>query len=154
MRSWGRDHDARDRFSFILASGRHLLGIVNEILDLSRLDAGKLRIESTPFELVANVNDALSFVRGAAQEKGLDLLIEYHPELPCWVEGDPRRLRQILVNLLGNAIKLTLQGRVGLVVHPAGPQICFRVTDTGIGMDSEQIARIFTALPLAATSSS
>ena len=139
------DHDARERFSFILASGRHLLGIVNEILDLSKLDAGKLRIESTPFELVANVNDALSFVRGAAQEKDLDLKVEYDSELPRWVNGDPHRLRQVLVNLLGNAIKFTRQGTVGLVVHSGHSQTCFRVTDTGIGMDSAQIARIFTA---------
>jgi CheY-like chemotaxis protein/HPt (histidine-containing phosphotransfer) domain-containing protein len=139
------DHDARERFSFILASGRHLLGIVNEILDLSKLDAGKLRIESTPFELVANVNDALGFVRGAAQEKDLDLTVEYDPELPRWVNGDPHRLRQVLVNLLGNAIKFTRQGTVGLVVHSGHSQTCFRVTDTGIGMDSAQIARIFTA---------
>lgn len=139
------DPDARDRFSFILASGRHLLGIVNEILDLSKLDAGKLHIESTPFELVTNVNDALNFVKGSAQEKGLDLTLEYAAQLPDWVEGDPRRLRQILVNLLGNAIKFTQQGSIGLVVYPEDSQVCFRVTDTGIGMDSNQLSRIFTA---------
>ena len=139
------DPDARDRFSFILASGRHLLGIINEILDLSKLDAGKLRIESAPFELVASVDDAVSLVKASAREKDLDLTVECDPELPVWVVGDPARLRQILVNLLGNAIKFTRQGRVGLVVHPDGSRTCFRVTDTGIGLDGAQIARIFTA---------
>ena len=139
------DPDARDRFSFILTSGRHLLSVVNEILDLSKLDAGKLHIESTPFKLVANVNDALDFVKESAQEKGLDLTVEYVAQLPDWVEGDPRRMRQILVNLLGNAVKFTPQGRVGLLVYPEASQVCFRVTDTGIGMDSTQIPRIFTA---------
>jgi signal transduction histidine kinase/DNA-binding response OmpR family regulator len=139
------DHDARDHFRHILTSGRHLLGIINEVLDLSKLDAGKLRIEATPFELVSNVNDALSLVRDSAREKQLELAVEYDPELPDWVMGDPRRLRQVLVNLLGNAIKFTRQGTVGLAIHRAGTETCFTVTDTGIGMDKAQISRIFTA---------
>ena len=140
-----RDLDTRDRFRHILGSGRHLLGIVNEILDLSKLDAGKLRINSYPFKLVATVNDALSIVRESAQAKDLGLTVEFDPELPDWVMGDTHRLRQILINLLGNAIKFTRQGEVRLVVHPKNKQICFAVTDTGIGMDDDQMSRIFMA---------
>ncbi len=139
------DLKARDRFGYILASGRHLLGIVNEILDLSKLDAGKLRVDSLPFELVANVNDALSLVRESAHAKQLTLTVEFDPELPEWVTGDPRRLRQILVNLLGNAIKFTLQGEVRLTVYAVNKQICFAVMDTGIGMDNAQITDLFEA---------
>ena len=139
------DLQARDRFDYILTSGRHLLGIVNEILDLSKLDAGKLRVDSLPFELVANVNDALSLVRESAHAKELTLTVEFDPELPDWVTGDPRRLRQIVVNLLGNAIKFTLQGEVRLTVYPVKEQICFAVMDTGIGMDNAQITDLFEA---------
>ena len=139
------DLEGRDRYGYILASGRHLLAIVNEILDLSKLDAGKLRVDSFPFELVANVNDALSLVRESAHAKQLTLTVEFDPELPEWVTGDPRRLRQILVNLLANAVKFTLQGEVRLTVHPVNTQICFAVMDTGIGMDIAQIADLFKA---------
>ena len=140
-----QDPDARSRFSHILASGQHLLGIVNEILDLSKLEAGKLRIDSIPFELIANVNDALDFVRESANTKGLNLTVEYDPELPDWVMGDPLRSRQILVNLLGNAIKFTEQGEVRLAVHPENGQIHFTVIDTGIGMNNEEMTRLFKA---------
>jgi len=139
------DLDARDRFGRILGSGRHLLGIINEILDMSTLDVGKLRTDSLPFQLVDIVEDALSFVQQQARAKNLDITFEYHPELPEWVTGDPRRLRQILINLLGNAIKFTLQGGVKLTVHPADSQICFAVIDTGIGIDHAQIPGLFEA---------
>ena len=97
------------------ASGQHLLGIINEILDLSKMDAGKLHVHSIPFELIASVNDALDFVRESAKTKGLNLTVEYDPKLPDWVMGDPLRLRQTLINLLGNAIKFSGQGEVRLM---------------------------------------
>ncbi|MGB5427076.1 MAG: histidine kinase dimerization/phospho-acceptor domain-containing protein, partial [Gammaproteobacteria bacterium] len=84
------DLEARERFDYILTSGRHLLGIVNEILDLSKLDAGKLRVDSLPFDLIANVNDALSLVRESAHAKELTLTVEFDPQLHEWVMGDPR----------------------------------------------------------------
>ncbi|MEN8207478.1 MAG: ATP-binding protein [Pseudomonadota bacterium] len=140
-----QDPDAKSRFSHILASGQHLLGIINEILDLSKMDAGKLRVDSIPFELIANVNDALDFVQESAKAKDLNLTVEYDPELPDWVMGDPMRLRQILLNLLGNAIKFTGQGEVRLAVHTENGQVRFMVIDTGIGMDNEDISRLFKA---------
>jgi len=137
------DPDAKYRYSHILASGQHLLAIINEILDLSQLEAGKLGVDATPFKLTANVNEALGFVRGSAQEKGLNLSVEYDPELPDWVIGDPLRLRQILANLLGNAVKFTLEGEIRLTVQPVNGQVCFSVIDTGIGIDDTQISRLF-----------
>jgi signal transduction histidine kinase/DNA-binding NarL/FixJ family response regulator/HPt (histidine-containing phosphotransfer) domain-containing protein len=140
-----QEMDARNRFSHILASGQHLLGIINEVLDLSKLNSGKLLVDSIPFELPLNINEALDYVRESAHIKGLNLTVEYDPELPEWVIGDPRRLRQVLVNLLGNAIKFTLQGEVKLKVQPVNSQICFAVMDTGIGMDNVQIPSMFQA---------
>ena len=139
------DPDARGRFTRILDSGRHLLGIINEILDLSRLDAGKLHVNSAPFELHDTVYEATDYVREAAEEKGLNLTVEYHPELPDWVMGDSQRLRQILANLLDNAVKFTREGDVRLIVRPVDGQVSFSVSDTGIGIDSAQISRLFNA---------
>ena len=99
----------------------------------------------SPLNWSANVDDALGLVRESAHAKELTLTVELDPELPEWVTGDPRRLRQILVNLLGNAIKFTLQGKVRLTVYPAKDQICFAVMDTGIGMDNAQISDLFKA---------
>ena len=144
-RSSSQDPDASSRFNHILASGQHLLRIIDEILDLSKLDAGKLHVNSNPFELVATVNEALDFVRGAAETKGLNLAVEYHPELPDWVMGDPLRLRQILVNLLHNAVKFTRDGGIRLVVRPIEGQVGFSVIDTGIGIEAAQISRLFNA---------
>ena len=141
----GNDREASKRFRTILSSGQHLLEIINEILDLSKLSAGKLCIESIPFKLVTNVDDALGLVRGSAQKKELRLTVEYDKDLPDWILGDPYRLRQILVNLLGNAIKFTHQGDIGLAVQVIDTQICFTVTDMGIGIDDEQLSRIFGA---------
>ncbi len=140
-----REMDARNRFSHILASGQHLLGIINEVLDLSKLNSGKLLVDSIPFELTPNINEALDYVRESAHIKGLNLTVEYDPKLPEWVLGDPRRLRQVLVNLLGNAIKFTLQGEIKLTVQPVNSQICFAVMDTGIGIDNAQINSLFQA---------
>jgi signal transduction histidine kinase/chemotaxis response regulator CheB len=144
-RSNSQDPADRLRFSHILASGQHLLRIIDEILDLSKLDAGKLYVNSNPFELIAAVNEALDLVRESARAKGLKLTVEYDPELPDWVMGDSLRLRQILVNLLDNAVKFTREGNVRLVVHPANGQTGFSVIDTGIGIDNTQISRLFNA---------
>jgi len=140
-----QEPDTRNRFSHILASGQHLLSIINEILDLSKLDAGKLYVNSIPFALIANVDEALDLVRESARAKGLDLAVEYDPELPDWVMGDSLRLRQILANLLDNAVKFTREGAVRLVVRPVNGQISFSVIDTGIGIDNAQISRLFNA---------
>jgi len=135
--------DDKVRFNHILTSGQHLLGIINEILDLSKLDADKLHVDSLPFQLTTIIRNIKSIIQGPAREKDLGLTIECAPDLPEWVKGDPRRLQQILVNLLGNAIKFTRKGEVRLAVSRENGLICFSVTDTGIGMDSAQIPRLF-----------
>jgi signal transduction histidine kinase/ActR/RegA family two-component response regulator/HPt (histidine-containing phosphotransfer) domain-containing protein len=137
------DKEARARFGHILYSGRHLLGIIDDILDMSKLDAGKLRLEAVPYELRAAVEEAIGMVHELALGKGLDLTVEFEPGLPAWVTGDPHRLTQILINLLGNAVKFTRQGDIRLVVRPLDGEISFSVIDTGIGVDESQIARLF-----------
>jgi signal transduction histidine kinase/CheY-like chemotaxis protein/HPt (histidine-containing phosphotransfer) domain-containing protein len=139
------DKEARARFRHILYSGRHLLGIIDDVLDLSKLDAGKLQLDAVPYELRATVEEALGMVQELALGKGLNLTVEFEPGLPGWVRGDPHRLTQILVNLLGNAVKFTRQGDIRLVVRPLEGEISFSVIDTGIGVDESQIARLFNA---------
>jgi CheY-like chemotaxis protein len=134
-----------------MVSGHHLLNIINDLLDMSKLEAGRLKIDSIPFDLIANVNESLDFVKESARAKGLNLTVVHDPELPDWVKGDPRRLCQILVNLLGNAVKFTREGSVKLAIHPVNDQICFSVTDTGIGIDNSQIPQLFKTFEQADT---
>ena len=142
----GTDLDARQRdyVRKIETAAKSLLGILNDILDLSKIEAGQLHIEQTPFaprELVQKVAD---LVGNAAQKKGLELRISFAPDLEACYQSDPLRLTQILTNLLSNAIKFTQAGQVRLHVHaPAPGWLGFEVHDTGIGLTPEQQQRLF-----------
>ncbi len=137
-----------ERLRKIDASARHLLAIINDILDLSKVEAGKLRVENVDFELeevLAGVRDSLT---DRAQEKGLSLSIVSHDGLPTRLNGDPLRLMQILLNLATNAVKFTSHGNVTLRVRrdtevPGPLSVRFEVSDTGIGMSEDQIQRLF-----------
>ena len=133
----------RDNFSRILDAGEHLLGVVNDILDYSKIEAGKFSIEAAPFSLAAVIANSSSFVTGMARQKGLVFEEQHAPDLPAWLLGDVQRVLQILVNLLSNAVKFTEQGVVRLGVTQEGETTCFKVVDTGIGMTAEQLARLF-----------
>ncbi|HEV3006192.1 MAG TPA: ATP-binding protein, partial [Pirellulales bacterium] len=130
-------------------NGEHLLAIINDILDLSKIEAGQLvveRIACSPAELVREV---VEFMRVRADAKRLRLVSQFEGETPGTIETDPTRLRQILFNVIGNAIKFTDRGSVCLRVHcvvaaGAGRRIEFEVSDTGIGMTPEQLQRLFT----------
>ncbi|MFO1418094.1 MAG: PAS domain S-box protein [Methylotetracoccus sp.] len=133
----------REIFAQILNSGRVLLAVINDILDFTKIEAGKLSVEAVPCdpaELVARVADNL---RPNADAKGLVLSITTAPELPGMCLADPVRLTQILLNLVGNAIKFTEQGRVVVSARRDGDCLLFRVEDTGIGMTPDQIDRLF-----------
>jgi CheY-like chemotaxis protein/HPt (histidine-containing phosphotransfer) domain-containing protein len=138
--SAGRESHAT--FGQIQDAGEHLLGVINDILDFSRLDAGKLVIEPRPLALAAALANAASFVAGAAKQKGIGYEVDAAPDLPAWVTGDSQRLQQILVNLLANAVKFTEQGEVRLRVARDGEASYVKVSDTGIGMSAEQLARL------------
>jgi len=139
----GGQHQAAEQFARIQEAGRHLLGIIDDILDLSKLEAGKLSVEQRPFCLAAAVEAAVRLVAGRTEVKGLGLHAELDDDLPPWVLGDALRLKQVLVNLLANAVKFTPKGDVVLSVSRAGTQLAFKVTDTGIGMDAAQMGRLF-----------
>ncbi|MDS4039932.1 MAG: response regulator [Candidatus Competibacter sp.] len=132
----------------ILGSGRALLAIINDILDFSKIEAGRLELEVTPFDPRELVEDTATLLAGRAYEKGLDLISDLPLSLPLSVRGDPVRLRQVLVNLVGNAIKFTEQGEVVVRLRvldqdAATPQLRFEIQDTGIGIAPEAQARIF-----------
>ena len=130
------------------AAGNHLLGVIDNILDLSKIEAGRLELEDIPFDLYGCVDDAVGIVALRAAEKGLHLAALFAPGTPTVVRGDPLRLRQILVNLLANAVKFTASGRISVEVAclpgpRAGHLLSFRVSDTGRGIPTETLDRIF-----------
>ena len=134
---------ARNAFEKILASGNQLLGVVNEILDFSRIDAGKLPIEATEMSLLEVIDHALDNIADRARAKGLELRLEIAPGFPTRCVGDPVRLGQVLLNLLSNAVKFTETGRIDLSASRRNEVLVFRVADTGIGMTEDQLAFIF-----------
>jgi PAS domain S-box-containing protein len=147
-------HDARSHrlFRQMLDSGQMLLGIVNDILDFSRVDADKLSIEKTPIDLKRLIEHLRVLSEGRAADKGITLRVEQAHDLPTWVAGDLLRLTQVVGSLLSNAVKFTERGSAVLAVGRQGDRLIFRVSDTGIGMTEEQIGRIFRAFEQADTS--
>jgi len=143
------DKEQKEYTSTILTSGHTLLALIEDILDISKIEAGKLVTESKAFDLHALVNDTIKTFTSQAQEKNLDLNCHINPEVPFRLLGDELHLRQILMNLLSNAIKFTGQGGVKVIVHSLenAPDerawICFKVIDTGIGLSEKARKKIF-----------
>ncbi|MBN8502283.1 MAG: response regulator, partial [Sphingomonadales bacterium] len=131
-------------FDRIIDSGNHLLSIIDDILDFSKIEAGKLTIEESDVDLGEVIDRAVEFTAGRAFAKGLDFSIDEAEDLPAGYRGDPLRLSQILVNLLGNAIKFTHQGHIRLIAERDGEHLVLRVEDSGIGMPPEQVQRLFS----------
>ncbi|MBM3483822.1 MAG: PAS domain S-box protein [Alphaproteobacteria bacterium] len=132
----------KDYASDIHLSGEHLLDLINSILDLARIEAGRFEIDRVPTDLCAVARVAIPIMRGHATAGGLDFVIEL-PDRPALVIGDPVRLRQVMINLLSNAIKFTPpKGMVRLTIaHRTGSRIEFSVSDTGIGMREDEIPK-------------
>ncbi|HXZ46711.1 MAG TPA: ATP-binding protein [Pseudolabrys sp.] len=126
-------------------SGETLLSLIEEILDFSKIEAGKLDLEARPFALAAMVEEAVELMAPRAQAKGIEIASYVDERLPMQVVGDVARLRQVLLNLVGNAIKFTEKGGVAVIVEPGGreSELYFEVRDTGIGLKPEDRARIF-----------
>jgi CheY-like chemotaxis protein len=131
----------------IQRNGDHLLQIINDILDLSKIEAGKLEVERIACSPRQLVGEVVSLMRARAEAKGLDFRDEYVGEIPRLMLTDPTRLRQILINIVGNAMKFTEDGGVRLVTRfpaaPDDPRLRFDVIDTGVGMTDEQIEKLF-----------
>ena len=137
--------DSRKKIQIINRSGQHLLALINDVLDISRIEAGRVVIQHQPFDLRELLTSIEEMIQVRAESKGLDFQSEHAPDLPRHVEGDEQRLKQILINLLGNAVKYTLHGSVRLSVRRQGGKLCFAVADTGPGMSAEELAHIFQA---------
>jgi signal transduction histidine kinase/DNA-binding response OmpR family regulator len=139
------DLDKRQRtfVDVIVKSGNALLTIINDILDFSKIDAGHTELDPAPMNLHEAVEDVATLVSSRVAEKDLELIVRVDPALPSWIVGDVGRLRQILTNLTGNAVKFTEQGHVLVEVARAGEMIRFSVTDTGIGIPEEKLDHVF-----------
>lgn len=133
----------------ILDSGQHLLQLINDILDFSRLDAGRLELEDRQFEIRELVREVIELLGQEARAKGLALDADIPAEVPVQAIGDPHRLRQVLLNLVGNGLKFTHQGSVTIGVRrlageaPGGLRLGFSITDTGIGIRADAVGKLF-----------
>jgi PAS domain S-box-containing protein len=138
--------DQRQQLETVRDSARNLLGILNDILDISRVEAGKLALRVVPFDPRAPVDEAVQTLAGRAHAKRLELAATVAPDVPRTVAGDPLRLQQILVNLIGNAVKFTSAGSISVRVEAGrSDEIHFSVADTGIGIRADQRERVFDA---------
>ncbi|MBL9216758.1 MAG: PAS domain-containing protein, partial [Opitutaceae bacterium] len=144
--------EQRECVATIRSSGDALLAIINEILDFSTIESGRIALERQPFELAPCLDEALDIFAAQAAAKGLRLARRVDPRTPAWIVGDVTRLRQVLVNLLNNAVKFTPAGSVTVEVGPAEPGVPpaggrflldFRVVDTGIGLPPDRLGELF-----------
>ena len=142
--------EQRDSLGLVRLSAESLLTVINDILDFSKIEAGKLEIESIPFDLRESLGETMKALGFRAHQKGLELIYEVQPDLPEAVLGDPGRIRQILVNLVGNSIKFTERGEILLSVtqdeeSSEAVLLHFAVKDTGVGIPADKQQRVFEA---------
>ncbi len=123
--------------------GEHLLTLIQDILDVAKVEAGKLEIDPSEFDFHQFIKGVADFFEMRAKQKGINFYFQTVKELPNWVRGDPKRLRQVLFNLLGNAVKFTDKGTVNLSVIYLEKKMVFQVEDTGIGIGQEHLEEIF-----------
>jgi PAS domain S-box-containing protein len=147
------DHEQRDFVSTIRTSGEALLTIINDILDFSKIESGKMELEHLPFELSVCLEDSLDLLSVPAAAKKIELVYAIDDDVPAWIQGDVTRLRQVLVNLVNNAVKFTPAGSIAITVRrlpvaaestqPHTLTLEFSVTDTGIGIPPDRMNRLF-----------
>jgi signal transduction histidine kinase len=142
------DGKQRAAVKTVQASGEHLLAVISDILDVAKIEAGKFELLAAPFDLHDCVAGVGEMFRLPAQDKGLDFAASLDPDVPRRVEADEKRVRQVLINLVGNAIKFTAEGRVGLRVslvdhEDEAARLRFVIDDTGIGIAQDQVQSIF-----------
>ncbi len=145
-----RPSEQREYLEIVKNSARSLLTLINDILDFSKVEAGKLDLDPIDFDLRQNVNETVRLISCRAKQKGLNLICNVEPGVPALVNADPVRLRQVLLNLLGNAIKFTDHGQVVLTIwcdedNAMGPLLHFVVRDSGIGIAPDKLKSIFEA---------
>ncbi len=139
----------REQVRLMIKSGDNLMQLLNDVLDLSRIEAGKVELVPEPFNPRETVNDIVNAWRDVAVVKNLDLSIRFEAEVPTWIEGDALRVRQVLTNLISNALKFVVEGGVDVHVYAPRPpvdgrrEIFFTVRDTGPGVPPEAAGRVF-----------
>ena len=146
-----QDSTKQHRLQIALSAGESLLGILNDILDISKVEAGKLNLENIPFDISSLIEECATLHTQQARNKGVELIAETDPSFPSQFLGDPTRIRQILNNLLSNAIKFTNSGNVRISAHYSEGTLTIEVVDTGIGMSKEGLRRIFSPFSQADT---
>jgi PAS domain S-box-containing protein len=142
--------EQRDNLSLVRLSAESLLSVINDILDFSKIEAGKMELESIPFDLRESLGETMKALGFRAHQKGLEIIYEVAPDVPEALLGDPGRLRQILVNLVGNAVKFTDLGEIFVRTEresETGNSVClhFIIKDTGIGIPADKQAKVFDA---------
>ncbi len=140
--------EQREYVEIIESSGENLLTIINDILDYSKIEAGRIELEKIPFDLVQEVNNVVKILQIQADRKGLPIKINMDEDVPRYLLGDPVRVKQILINLINNAIKFTEEGEINVSVENQGvtqktAHLLFKVSDTGIGISEEGKKRLF-----------
>ena len=142
--------DQRESLAIVRLSAESLLGVINDVLDFSKIEAGRLEFESLPFDLREMLGETMKTLGFRAQQKGLELVVDVHPDVPDTLLGDPGRIRQVLVNLIGNAIKFTERGEILVTVgreRSSGSEavLKFSVADSGVGIPLDKQTKIFEA---------
>ncbi len=140
--------EQQEAIKIATSSGRSLLTLINDILDFSKIEAGKLEFETIEFDLYSLVEDCTEVLAEQAHTKKLEILCNFEKDIPKKVTGDPTRIRQVLTNLLGNAVKFTTEGEVTVQISfaddtPDSHRLRFSVVDTGVGISEEALSRIF-----------
>ena len=156
-RGWGKnEREARKHLDTIHSSGKHLIELINDILDLSKVEAGRMEVERIDCEPHKVIREVVKVFNARAREKGVTLAFEAATPLPERIQSDPGRMRQIVTNLVGNALKFTERGGVRVVARMAGtrsaPQLAIDVVDTGVGIPEDKIGKLFQAFVQADTS--
>ncbi|HET9045161.1 MAG TPA: histidine kinase dimerization/phospho-acceptor domain-containing protein, partial [Burkholderiales bacterium] len=155
-RGWGKsEREARKHLDTIHSSGKHLIELINDILDLSKVEAGRMEVERIDCEPHLVIREVVKVLQARAREKGVTLAFEAATPLPAKIQSDPGRLRQIVTNLAGNALKFTERGGVRVVARVTGtrsaPQLAIDVIDTGIGIPADKVDKLFQAFVQADT---
>ncbi len=135
--------DGLPQLDLIERAGEHLLGLINDVLDFSRIEAGRLEVRSAPFDVAALLRDAVELSSSAAAEKHLELHLDAGLPVPAWMPGDAPRVRQVVLNLMGNAIKFTEHGAVTVSARIVDGRLRIDVRDSGIGISPEDLTRVF-----------
>jgi signal transduction histidine kinase/DNA-binding response OmpR family regulator len=144
--------EQRQFLDIVCDSGDALLNVVNDVLDFSKIDAGKLELESCGFDLRLLIEETLDLITSLAEKKNLEVCLIFNRDVPEGVTGDSTRLRQILLNLLSNAIKFTEKGEITVCVEAKGGRVRFTVSDTGVGISKEVEVRLFQSFSQADSS--